>query len=110
MLLLIILLLLSGGLMVYVAQNNLVLVTLHLGSYAIANIPLFYVIIGSLLAGLILAYGVYLVNSVVMSLKMFGKDKKIKETKDEVADLTELVHKLENENKKLKAKSSLDNI
>jgi putative membrane protein len=99
---LLILLLVIGGIMAYVAQDNLVPVALHLGPYVFADIPLFYVITGSILAGLSIAYLIYLVNSIIISLKLRGKDKKLKETRSEVAELTKRVHQLELENEKLK--------
>lgn len=77
--LMLILFLVVGGTMVYLAQNNLVAVTLHLGAYVFPSIPLFYIIIGSLLAGLSLAYLIYFINSVFMAISMQSKDHKISE-------------------------------
>ncbi len=91
-----------GSIMVYIAQNNLTPVTLRLGSYVFPNIPLFYIIIGSLLTGLVLAYATHLFNSIFTSLTMRGKDNKIKEKKGEIVDLTKTVHQLELENERLK--------
>jgi uncharacterized integral membrane protein len=103
-----ILILVIGGVFVYLAQNNLIPVTLHLGSTVITDIPLFYVIIGSLLTGLVVAYLIHLVNSIFISFSMRGKDSKIKQSKNEIADLTKRVHQLELENEKLKNNSSVD--
>lgn len=97
-----ILLLIVSGVMVYLSQNNLMLVSLYLGPYVFSNIPLFYVIIGSLLVGLGLAYLLYLVNSIFTAFSLRRKDKKIKQAKNEIADLTKQIHKLELENEKLK--------
>lgn len=88
--------------MVYLAQNNLMLITLHLGTYIFSGIPLFYVIIGSLLTGLGLAYLIYLVNSIFTGLAMHGKDNKIKQGKSDIVDLTKQIHQLEIENERLK--------
>jgi uncharacterized membrane protein len=101
-----ILLLVFGGAMVYLAQNNLMLVTVRLGSYVISGIPLFYVIIGSLLTGLVLAYLMYLVNSIFTAFTMRGKDNKIKQGKSDIVDLTKQIHKLELENERLKNNST----
>ncbi len=100
-----ILILLAGGLFVYLAQNNLAPVTFHLGTAVMTGIPLFYVIIGSLLTGLILSYIVHLVNSIFVAFSMHGKDAKIKKAKNEIAELTKRVHQLELENDKLKNNS-----
>lgn len=102
-----ILILLAGGVFVYIAQNNLIPVTLHLGSTVITNIPLFYVIIGALLTGLIVAYLIHLVNTIFVSFSIHGKDTKIKQGKNEIADLTKRIHQLELENEKLKNNSSV---
>lgn len=102
-----ILLLVVGGIMVYLAQNNLMLVSLYLGPYIFTSIPLFYVIIGSLLAGLGLAYLLYLINSIFMTIAMHKKDIKIKETKNEVIELTKQIHQLELENERLKNSSTI---
>lgn len=101
MLTLILLLVVSGG-MVYLAQGNLMQVTLHVGTYVVNGVPLFYVIIGSMLAGLVLAYLVHLINVIVVAFSMRGKDSKIKQSKKEIAELTKRIHQLELENEKIK--------
>jgi uncharacterized integral membrane protein len=102
-----ILLLIVGGIMVYLAQNNLMLVPLHLGPYSFSDIPLFYVIIGSLLVGLGLAYFLHLVNAIFTTFAMHKKDNKIKETKSEIVELTKQIHQLEIENERLKNNSTV---
>jgi len=101
-----ILLLVAGAAMVYVAQNNLTEVTLHLGPYTYPDIPLFYIILGSLLSGLGLAYLVSLVTSIFTGFTIRGKDKKIKQLKGEIVDLTKRIHQLELENEELKDTSA----
>jgi len=102
-----ILLLVVGAVMVYLAQNNLTLVTLHLGTYVFSGIPLFYIIIGSLLTGVALAYLINLVNSIFTAFTMHGKDNKIKQDKRDIVDLTKRVHQLEIENERLKNNSTV---
>ena len=102
-----ILLLVVSGIMVYLAQNNLTLVSLQLGSYMFANIPLFYVIIGSLLTGLGLAYILYLINSISTTIAMHKKDTTIQETKNEIVDLTKQIHQLELENERIKNNTTI---
>ena len=102
-----ILLLVAGSVMVYLSQNNLLLVPLHLGPYLISDIPLFYIIIGSLLVGLGLAYLLYLVNSIFTAFSMRRKDKKIKQDKSEIVALTKQIHQLELENERLKNNSTV---
>lgn len=100
--LILILFLIAGSVLAYLAQNNLMIVSVNIGPYVLANIPLFYVMIGSLLSGLILSYLIYLVHAISNSFVLRGKDNKIKKKKDEVAELTKRVHQLELENEKLK--------
>ena len=94
--------LIIGSAMVYLSQNNLTPVTLHLANYVFSNIPLFYIIVGSLLTGLVFAYLAYLISSIFTGFTIRGKDNKIKQTKSEVVDLTKRVHQLELENERLK--------
>lgn len=96
-----ILLLVIGSVLVYISKFNFVPVTLNLGIYVFSNIPLFYVIIGSLLIGLVLSYLVYLVRAISTSLTIHGKNKEIKNDKDEILELTKRIHQLELENEKL---------
>ncbi len=102
-----ILLLVFGAIMVYLAQNNLQLVTLRLGPYVFSGIPLFYVIIGSLIAGLLIAFLIYVVDSVFTGITMRRKDNKIKETKSDVVELTKRIHQLELENERLKNNTTI---
>ncbi len=83
------------------------LVTLHFGPYIFSDIPLFYIIVGSLLIGLSLSYFTALVRSISTGFTIRGKDKKIKQTKNEIVDLTKRIHQLELENEKLKNNSSV---
>ena len=100
--LILILFLVVGSAMVYLAQNNLTLVTLRLGTYVFSGIPLFYIIIGSLLTGLGLAYLIFIFNSIFTAFTMHGKDNKIKQGKSENVGLTKQIHQLELENERLK--------
>lgn len=105
--LILILLLVIGSILVYISKFNFMPVTVNLGVYTISDVPLFYVIVGSLVFGLVLSYLVYLVNSISTSLKFRGKDHEIKQNKDEVLELTKQVHQLELENEKIKNGSDL---
>lgn len=102
-----ILLLVVGAVMAYLAQNNSMLVTLRLGTSVLSGIPLFYVIIGSLLTGLGLAYLIYLVNSIFIAFSMHRKDTAIKHGKSDVVELTKRIHQLELENERLKNDSAI---
>lgn len=96
------LMLVAGGLLVYVAQANLEMVSVSVGPYTLPDVPLFYVIISSLAVGLALAYVFHLVHAISSSWTLRNKSKEIRQTKDEVMELTKRVHQLELENQKLK--------
>lgn len=106
--LVLILLLVVGSILVYISKFNFVPVTVNLGMYVISDIPLFYVIVGSMLFGLVLSYLVYLVHAISTSFALRGKDHEIKKDKDEVLELTKRVHQLELENEKLKHEPSIE--
>lgn len=91
----------------YLAISNSMLVTLHFGPYVFPNIPLFYIIIGSLLTGLGLSYLFAIIRSISTGFTIRGKDKKIKQTKSEIVDLTKRIHQLELENERLKNNSTV---
>jgi hypothetical protein len=81
-------------------------VTVNLWQYTISDVPLFYVIVGSILTGMLVSYLVYLIHVVTAALKLRGKDKELKKEKNEVLELTKRVHQLELENEKLKHESA----
>lgn len=81
-------------------------VSVNFGPYVFSGVPLFYVIICSLLTGLVLSYVINLVHAAFASLKIRGKEKEIKKNKNEVLELTKRVHQLELENEKLKHNSN----
>ncbi|MBP7860001.1 LapA family protein [Patescibacteria group bacterium] len=88
--------------MVYLAQNNFTPVTVTIGSYIFSNIPLFYVIVASVLTGLILSYLIFLINSFFTAFSIHSKNRKIKKVSSENIDLTKQVHQLELENERIK--------
>lgn len=100
--LVLILLLVVGSILVYVSKYNFMPVDVNLGAYMFSNVPLFYVIVGSVVFGLVLSYLVYLVSSISTSFTLRGKNNEIKKDKDEILELTKRVHQLELENEKIK--------
>jgi uncharacterized integral membrane protein len=98
----IIFLLIAGIVLTYISKYNLELVTVNLGMYTISNIPLFYVIVGSILVGVVLSYLMQLLSNVYTYFEMRTKSKQIKSGQDEILNLTKTVHQLELQNEKLK--------
>ena len=100
--LILIIYLIVGTALVYISKFNFTPVTLNLGYFVLTNIPLFYIVIGSVLFGLILSYLVHLINSVSTMFTLRGKNNQIKKEKEEVLELTKRIHQLELENEKQK--------
>ena len=100
MMLTLILLLVTGSLFVYISKYNFMLVSVNLGMYTVSNIPLFYVIVASVVLGLVLSYLFQLAQSVSTHFTLRGKNNEIKKDKDEILELTKRVHQLELEKNK----------
>lgn len=105
-----VLLLVFGSVFAYLAVHNTEAVTLVFGQYTLPNIPLFYVMIGSMLIGVFLAYVVYLIHTISAAMAIHGRDKKIKDAETQVAELTKEIHKLELENAKLRKDSDKEEV
>jgi len=105
--LILILLLTVGSALVYISKYNFTPVSVNLGFYVFPDIPLFYVIVASLLFGLILSYLAYIIHNISASFTLRGKNKEIEKNKDEVLELTKRIHQLELENEKIKNGSDL---
>lgn len=97
-----IMLLILGSALTYISKYNLEPVNVYMGPYTIANIPLFYVIVGSLLVGLILSYIMQILSNIVTFFEMRGKSREILVNQNEILSLTKTVHQLELDNEKLK--------
>lgn len=106
--LILILLLVIGAILAYLSKYNFMPVSVNFGWYVLSDIPLFYVIIGSVVFGLALSYVAYLVHEISTSLVIRGKDNEIKKNKEGVLELTKRVHQLELENEKLKHSPSVE--
>ena len=106
--LIIILLLMLGSILVYISKFNFQPVSVNLGFVVFHEIPLFYVIVGSLLVGLALSYFGYIVNAISNFFVIRGKNREINRNKGEVLELTKRVHQLEVKNEKLGRESGIE--
>lgn len=106
--LILILSLIVGSMLVYISRFNFQPVSVNFGFTVFSGIPLFYVIIASLLIGLILSYLTYIIHDISTSFRLRGKDHEIKKTKEEVLELTKRVHQLEIKNEKLGIDSGIE--
>ncbi len=106
--LVLILSLIVGSLLVYISKYNFQPVSVNLGFTVFSGIPLFYIIVGSLVIGLVLSYVFSLIQSISTSFILHGKNLEIKKNKGEVLELTKRVHQLEIKNEKLGKDSGIE--
>ncbi len=102
-----ILLAISGIIAAVFATQNTGTVSVTVLQYTLHNIPLYLLVAGSLLVGLLLSSMVSLVTSISTSFRMHGKDVKIKESKKTSADLAKRNHELELEVATLKERANI---
>lgn len=95
---------LFGLIITYFALQNTENISLNFLNYTIPSIPTYFVIMGSLLIGLLFSWIVSLVNGIFTSFTMHGKDSKIKNINKEKSELTKRIQELEIENAKLETK------
>lgn len=82
----------------FLATQNATLVTLHLGSTVIADIPQFFVVLASILVGVGVASVASLINMIKNKLTIVGQKGDLKKSYKTVGELQALVTKLEDEN------------
>lgn len=102
-----ILLIIVGSILAYISKFNNMPVSVNFGMYVLTEIPLFYVIIGSVLFGLVLSYLFYQVHAISTLFTLRSKDQEIKKNQDEVLQLTKRVHQLELEMPRPKDENAL---
>lgn len=103
-----ILTLVVGSILVYISKFNFQPVSVNLGFTTFTGIPLFYIILISLVIGLLLSYLASLIQSISTSIIIHRKNVEIKKNKDEVLELTKRVHQLEIKNEKLGKESGIE--
>jgi uncharacterized integral membrane protein len=86
----------------YFATQNTTPVTLQLGDALFEGVPLYVVIVGSLLIGLLIAWVFYVARTVSSAVTIYGKEHGLKKSREAVADLKQRVTELEAENARLK--------
>ena len=98
---------LFGIIVSYLAIQNTTLVILRFAGYSFANVPLYLVILGSLLLGFIISWILSSINSVFSAFKIIGKNNTINNSQKEIESLKDKIHKFEIEIAELKATKSL---
>jgi uncharacterized integral membrane protein len=92
----------SGVAIANFGMQNISPVTIRLNEYVWDDVPLYLVIVGSLVVGLFMACSRYFARAVSSTLTIYGKDRAMKKAKHTVADLEHRVQELEAEKALLK--------
>lgn len=100
----IILILFGIGVAYFVIQNTQSISITFL-SYPIRSVPLYLIVLGSLLLGFVVSWLLSLVGVISSALKIHGRDSTIKDSNKQIAELTKKVHQLELENERLKGET-----
>ncbi len=85
----------------YFATQNAASVVIHLANYAF-TIPVYGVVIISLLIGLVISLIFSLIENLSVGLTLWGKENRINADRKQIAVLNQHIHDLEIENAKLK--------
>jgi uncharacterized integral membrane protein len=86
----------------YFATQNVTPITIQFADYVVEGVPLYAVILGSLLVGLFMAYLLYLGRTVSSKLTMHGENHADGRVRQAVANLEQRVGQLESENARLR--------
>lgn len=85
------------------STQNTAPIVLHFYSYSTPNMPIYLVILISILTAFLLSLVAQLLKSLSSGLTISSQNNKIKELKQELAEVTRNFHKIELENAKYKA-------
>lgn len=86
----------------YFATENTMPVTVRVGEYAFADIPLYLVIVWALFVGVFVSWILYLARAVSSRVTIYGKDHAVRRARRTAADLEQRVQELEAENTHLR--------
>lgn len=86
---------LFGLVFAYFATLNVSAVTVNFGQFILHGIPIYIVVLGSLLLGIILSTLIYAVDSISNHLILRKKENTIKELKKTTAELIKRIHQVE---------------
>ncbi len=101
-----IIVILFGLLIAFFATQNTTSASIHFLNYAF-TVPIYMIVTGALLLGLLFAWIVSMVKDIGNSWAMRGKDHKITDYKKENAELLRQIHQLEITNARLETAANL---
>jgi len=88
--------------MAYFATQNTVPTSIYIADYRFGGIPLYIIVIGSLLLGIFISWIISVAGAFSSILTIYGKNSKIKNADKTIDELKEKKHELEVENAGLK--------
>lgn len=100
-----ILLIIFGFAVVFFALQNSQTIPINFVGYHLDTIPLYVLVLGSLLLGFAVSWLMSLMHAISSSFKIRGKENAIKNANKQIIELTKKVHRLETENERLKKQS-----
>jgi uncharacterized integral membrane protein len=100
-----IVILVLGLVIAFFAGQNTAPTTIFLLNSQLPTLPLYTVIIGSMLIGFVISWVVNLIDSVFRMFVLRGKENVIKEDRKQFARLDKRIHELEIENARLKGEN-----
>ena len=89
----------------FFATQNTQTVSITLGNYPLTGVPIYLIVLVSLLLGFVVSWIINLVDVISSALKIHGKENTIKDANKQISELTKKVHQLELENERLKGES-----
>lgn len=89
----------------FFATQNTQTISINLANNLLTGIPLYLIVLGSLLLGFVVSWIISFVDVISQALKIHGKESTIKDANKQITELTKRVHQLELENERLKAES-----
>ncbi|PIR80177.1 MAG: hypothetical protein COU25_01415 [Candidatus Levybacteria bacterium CG10_big_fil_rev_8_21_14_0_10_35_13] len=104
MLALIVLFIFGIGIAFFATQNTQA-ISLTFANYSIHGVPVYIVVLVSLLLGFAVSWIISRVDVISSAFKIHGKESTIKNANKQISELTKKVHQLELENERLKGES-----
>ena len=89
----------------FFATQNTQAISITVANYPLTGIPLYLIVLGSLLLGFLVSWILSFFDVISSALKIHRKESTIKDANKQISELTKRVHQLELENERLKAES-----
>ncbi len=99
-----------GLVFAYFATQNITAVPVKLGFLSLSSVPLYLVVLASLLLGVVISFIIHLIDAVGAMMTIMGKNTEIKNKTKEVVALEQRIHDLELENARLNGDTAVPHL